>query len=124
MANIHGRLYAPLQDYELLPFTAGADLTAGTFVEVGSIVGVVAEDVLNGAEGLLIVGTPAAGMLVTKATSLAITLGDVLYYDATNNRVNKTNTNPFFGHATAAAASDATTVKAVFTMGANPLPAA
>lgn len=124
MANIHGRLYAPLQDYDLMPFTAGADLTAGTFVEVGSIVGVVVEDVLSGAEGLLIIGTPAAGMLVTKATSLAITLGDVLYYDATNNRVNKTNTNPFFGYAAAAAASDATTVKVIFTKGANPLPAA
>lgn len=120
--SIHSRLYAPLQDYDLLPFTAGADLTAGTFVEVGSIVGVVVEDVLNTAEGLLIIGTPADGMLVTKATSLAITLGDALYYDATNNRVNKTDTNPFFGFATAAAASDATTVKAIFTKAANPRP--
>lgn len=124
MANIHGRLYAPVQDYEIIPFTAGADLTAGTFVEVGSIVGVVVEDVLNGADGLLIVGTPAQGMLVTKATSLSISAGDILYYDATNNRVNKTNTNPFFGFATAAAASDATTVKAMFQHGRNPLPAA
>lgn len=124
MASIHSRLFAPLQDYDLLPFTAGADYSAGDFVEIGSIRGVVVEDVLSGAEGIAIVGTPACGMLVNKDDSLAVTLGDILYYDATNDEVDKTNTNAFFGYAVAAAADVATTVRAHFTLGHNPLPAA
>ena len=122
--SIHSRLFAPLQDYDLLPFTAGADLTAGAFVEIGSIQGVVVEDVLSGAEGIAIVGTPAVGMLVNKDDNLAVTLGDVLYYDATNDEVDKTNTNPFFGYAVAAALTAATTVRAAFSATSNPLPAA
>lgn len=124
MASIHSRLYAPLQDYDLLPFTAGADYSAGDFVEIGTIAGVVVEDVANGAEGLAIIGTPACGMLVNKDDNLAVTLGDALYYDATNNEVDKTNTNPYFGRAVAAAVLAATTVRAIFTNAANPLPAA
>lgn len=122
--SIHSRLFAPLQDYDLLSFTAGADLTAGAFVEIGSIQGVVVEDVLSGAEGIAIVGTPAVGMLVNKDDNLAVTLGDVLYYDATNDEVDKTNTNPFFGYAVAAALQAATTVRAAFSATSNPLPAA
>lgn len=122
--SIHSRLFAPLQDYDIIPFTAGANLTAGAFVEIGSIRGVVVEDVLSGADGLAIVGTPAAGMLVDKDGNLAITLGDVLYYDATNDEVDKTNTNAFFGYATAAALTAAATVRAVFSFSRNPLPAA
>lgn len=122
--SIHTRLFAPLQEYDVLPFTAGGDLVAGAFVEIGSIRGVVVEDVLTGAEGLAIIGTPSCGMLVNKDDSLAVTLGDILYYDATNDEVDKTNTNAFFGYAIAAAADVATTVRAVFSYSRNPLPAA
>lgn len=124
MASIHSRLFAPLQDYDVHPFTAGADYVAGDFVEIGQIRGVVVEDVANGAEGLAIVGTPACGMNVDKETSLAITAGDILYYDATNDVVDKTNTNAFFGYAVASAGSSDVLVRARFQHGHNPLPAA
>lgn len=49
--------------------------------------------------------------LMAKEAPLVITKGDKVYWDATNNNIDKTNTNKPFGFCVEDAASAATTVK-------------
>ena len=99
-----------VQEGKVMPWTNGtsADVTAGTVVVVGTLVGVVLGDVADGAEGEVAIGEV---WTVAKETSLVIDQGDSVYWDDTNNRIDKTDTNVYAGKAFAGAVSAATTVQ-------------
>ncbi len=104
--------------------TLGSGETAfasGKMYKVGAQVGVIlsltrlGQTVFNNvasAQGDIAVVALEGVFTVAKATSLAISVGDALYYDATNAVVNKTASgNTFAGFAHEAAGSAATEVK-------------
>ena len=121
-------LRSPLKNCKTLKFTAGADITVNTpgsgsnvfdpfFQASNQLAGFVLENVLNGADGVLIYATDSQGYLVPKATG-AIALGAAVYWDPDGTRVAVTGqTNPgagtttddathtFIGYAVEAAAS-------------------
>ena len=94
---------------------------SGKLYKMSAIVGVIVsltrlgQTVMNNvasAAGDIAVVALEGVFTVPKATSLAISVGDALYYDATNLVVNKTASgNTFCGYAHEAAGSAATTVK-------------
>lgn len=93
-----------------MPYTnaTGSAIAKGTVIEFGAMVGIALGTIANGATGELAISEV---WTVAKETSLVITQGDLVYWDATNDRVDKTNTNIPCGKAYASAASDATTVQ-------------
>ena len=116
MGSANSKLKVPLASCDTYPVTNSGEstLSAGAFNTVGSLLGVIYDDIAAGEDGVMIIRAPAMGMAVPKAGSLAISEGDVLYYDSGEAEVNKTNTNPFFGYATADAGEAATEVYATF----------
>ena len=96
-----------VQPGENLTIPAPADVKSGDVVVVGALVGVAAGDALTGAD--LDVCTVGVYTL-PKVSALAISVGDLVYFDAATKLVNKTNTNPKIGHAVAAAANPSPTV--------------
>jgi len=93
---------------------------SGKAYKIGVTVGVISSLTRNGqtvmsdaasAQGDVAVVKLKGVYTLPKATSLAITQGDALYWDNTNKVLNKTASgNTFAGFAHASAASDATTV--------------
>ena len=86
----------------------GTALVSGEVVVVGTLVCVALGAIANGATGELAI---CEVWELAKETPLVIDQGDLVYWDDTNNRIDKTNTNVLAGRAFAAAASAATTVK-------------
>ena len=96
-------------------------VAVGELYKVGLQIGVVlsltrlGQTVMNNvasAEGDIAVVALEGVFTVPKATSLAIAVGDILYYDVADANLNKTATDNFFaGFAHEAAGSAATTVK-------------
>lgn len=74
---------------DIVPFTASANQTAGDVVVVQGRVGVVKDDVVSGAKGLMIVGTDELGILMPKATG-AISRHAKLYWDEDGDPVGGT----------------------------------
>lgn len=104
MANGH------IREGKTLPYTngTGSAIAAGTVIEMGAMIGVALGDIANGATGMIAVDEVWE---LSKETGVAFTIGDQLYWDADNNRLDKTNTNIPCGKAAANAASDATTAQ-------------
>lgn len=86
----------------------GSTITSGSVVEFTGMIGVALGDIANGASGEVAV---CEVWELPKEAPLVITQGDQVYWDATNNNVDKTNTNIPCGKAAASAASAATTVQ-------------
>jgi len=91
-----------------MPYTAGSDITMGTVIEFADMIGIALADIANGATGELAI---TEVWELTKETGVTISQGDQVYWDADNNRVDKTNTNIPCGKAWAGAAENATKVQ-------------
>lgn len=109
-----------IQEGNTLTITAGADITSGSPVKVGNIVGIALGDIANGATGQIKI----KGVFeLPKKASLAISEGDVCHWDASPGEVTKTQGDGYFlGFAVEAAAGDDTVVK-VLLVQASPLDA-
>lgn len=95
--------------------TAGGTITAGDVYEGVNSIGVYLEDAVSGdAVAVAMQGE----WEIDKETGVVFTLGDFLYYDATNDRLDKTATNIPAGLATAAAATGATRARVLLGAGA------
>lgn len=103
------------QPGDVLDFPAGADKSAGDVEELATFIGVWLEDVTSGNNGPLLVKNAVVNL--AKETGVVFTPGDVLYWDATNNRLDKTDTNIPAGIAAAAAATGDTEAKILLVPG-------
>jgi predicted RecA/RadA family phage recombinase len=101
---------AYVQDGKILTLAPGAAVSAGVGYLFGaSIFGVAIENVAISTNGAFIV---EGVVTIGKTSALAIDVGDRLFWDATNNVVNKTSTaQQQVGVAVAAAANPSATVK-------------
>jgi predicted RecA/RadA family phage recombinase len=100
-----------IQEGEHLEFTngTGSTIKSGSPVFVGKIVGVALGDVANGAKGQM--RTEGVFEFAKKA-SLAISAGDVVFWDSTPGEVTKTDADGvFIGYAVEAVAGAGTKVK-------------
>lgn len=106
MKNFHSN-----GDY--ITFTAGAALTSGMIVKVGSLFGVATGDIANGEEGVLSL-KGVYTLPKTSGASTALTVGGPVYFDtsaaATGAVSGNTESaaNPLCGYALEAAADGAT----------------
>jgi predicted RecA/RadA family phage recombinase len=99
-----------VQKGDAIDITAGANIAAGEIVIIGgTLIGVAERAIANGDVGSVSV----EGVYdVAKEAALAISLGDIVYFVAANNNVNKTSAgNTKFGMCVAAALAADTTVK-------------
>lgn len=97
-----------IQTGAVLTLTPAYDVASGAGCQVGAaLFGVAADAVKSGAAGEF----RTTGVFELKKTSaLAISVGDIIYWDNTAKEVNKTNTNLRIGVAVAAAANPSATV--------------
>lgn len=93
-----------------MPYTnaTGSAIAKDTVIEFGAMVGIALGAIANGSTGELAISEV---WTMTKEAPLVITQGDKLYWDATNDNVDKTNTNIPCGIAYASAASADTSVQ-------------
>lgn len=99
-----------LQEGEILSLAPGADVAVGVGYLFGtSLFGVACENISNGVVGAF----QTCGVVeIAKTSALAISVGDRLFWDATNKCVNKTKTaQQCVGIAVADAANPSATVK-------------
>lgn len=99
-----------IQEGKIMTWTngTGAAIASGDVVVVGTLVCVALGDIASTAVGELAIGEVWE---VAKETPLVIDQGDLVYWDDTNNRIDKTNTNVLAGRAFKGAVSAATTVQ-------------
>lgn len=104
-----------VQRGDVVTVPAPAVVTSGKLVVIGSLVGVAQKDAANGADLPLV----TEGVIrYAKVSALAIAVGDKVYYDSTNDQLNKTASgNTLVGIAVAAAANPSATVE--FKLGAT-----
>jgi len=97
-----------VQRGDTLDVTAAAAISSGDVVVIGSIIGVSNVDAeIGDSFALDVVGV----FTLPKTSALAISVGDVLYYDAANKVVNKTASgNTKIGVAVTAAANPSPSV--------------
>lgn len=87
---------------------SGADaIAAGDVVSLTTRIGIAATDIAKGETGTLAV---SGVFTIPKTASLAIALGDKVYFNTTTKQITKTDTDVPAGWAVAAAAADATEV--------------
>lgn len=99
-----------IQEGDVLTLTPGAAVASGVGYLFGTgLFGVAVGDVANGVAGEFC----TEGVIeIAKTSALAISVGDRLYWDATNKVVNKTSTaQQCVGIAVEAAANPSSTVK-------------
>ena len=97
-----------IQEGEVWPFTATANVASGDLVAVGSVVGVAITDVANGASGLI----QTEGVFEVGKETGAISQGDALYLKATTGKVTTASEgNVLVGYAFASALSAGITVE-------------
>ncbi len=98
-----------------MPYTngGGSTIAAGTVIELADMIAVALGDIAVGATGELAVGEV---WTLAKESGVAFTQGDQLYWDATNDNLDKTNTNIPAGKAYADAASGDTTAKVILNL--------
>lgn len=95
------------QDAETFEFVPASNVTSGSLVLVGKYVGVAIKDVAAGERG---VAVKTGKFVLPKGTGTAFSLGDALYWDATNGYLVKSASgNTFVGLAAKDAAAAATT---------------
>lgn len=103
-----------VQEGKTLNYTAGADITSGQFVLVGTIGGVAKADIANGKTGAVHV----CGVFSLPKASGAVTQGAKLYWDESESEVTTTATdNTLIGVAAAAAASGDSNVHVLLNVG-------
>ncbi len=103
-----------VQEGKTLNYTAGADITSGQFVLVGTIGGVAKTDIANGKTGAVHV----CGVFSLPKASGAVTQGAKLYWDESESEVTTTATdNTLIGVAAAAAASGDSNVHVLLNVG-------
>lgn len=97
------------QDGSRMRYTAGADITSGDVVVVGSRIGIATADIANGAVGELAM----EGVFeLAKKSADTFTQGAVVYWDNTNDELTTTSTdNTLAGYVTEAAASSVVLAK-------------
>lgn len=96
------------QPGDTITVTAPAAVASGDGVLVGSLFGVANYSADNGAE----VEIKTTGVFeLPKTSALAISVGDLLYWDNSAEVVNKTNTNKLIGVAVSAAANPSASVE-------------
>ena len=101
---------------EAIQFTAGANITSGSPVLIGDMVGVAVTDVANGAVG---VANLEGVYTLAKVPADVIAQGVVLYWNAGASQVTTTvATNKRVGRAYTAAAASTTTVNVRLSQGA------
>ena len=83
-----------VQNGSNLTITAGAAISSGDFVVVGSIVGVAVTDIANGASGAIACDGVFSG---TKASGAALAVGDVAYLNSTGKLTNTATSNDAVG---------------------------
>lgn len=97
-----------IQKGNTIDYTAAAAIAAGDVVSLGSRIGVAAGDIPAGAVGALSV----EGVFeIDKTASLAIAVGDAVYFNAASKNVTKTNSDVPAGWAVAAATAADTVVR-------------
>lgn len=98
-----------IQPGEVIDYTAGSALTAGTVVVIGVRIGVLLTDLESGETG----AAQVTGVFeITKLTTDDVARGVLLYWDATNSRLTTTASgNTLAGYAWKAAGTSATTVQ-------------
>lgn len=97
------------QPGDTITVTAPAAVASGDGVLVGSLFGVANFSADSGAE----VEIKTTGVFeLPKTSALAISVGDLLYWDNSAKVLNKTNTNKLVGVAVSAAANPSATVEA------------
>ena len=98
-----------VQDGDVLALAPGADVASGIGYLFGTLFGVAVGAVANGVVGEFIV---EGVVTIGKTSALAISVGDRLFWDATNKVVNKTTTaQQCVGVAVEAASNPSPTVK-------------
>lgn len=98
-----------VQPGETLSLAPSADVASGVGHLFGTLFGVATADVLSGVAGPFIT---EGVVTIAKTSALAISVGDRLFWDATNKVVNKTTTaQQCVGVAVEAAANPSATVK-------------
>ncbi len=104
-----------VQRGDVVTVPAPANVTSGKLVVISSLIGVAQKDAASGADVPLV----TEGVFrYAKVSALAIAVGDKLYYDSTNDQLNKTASgNTLVGIATAVAANPSPTVE--FKLGAT-----
>ena len=78
------------QDGRTMNYLSAGGVAAGVVIEFASSIGIVVDDIAAGAVGVLLMLGVAE---LAKETGVVFTQGDALYWDAANNRLDKTNTN-------------------------------
>ncbi|MBB3965946.1 DUF2190 family protein [Rhizobium metallidurans] len=103
------------QKGDVITVAAPAAVTSGKLVVIGSLVGVAQKDAANGADVPIV----TEGVIrYAKVSALAIAVGDKVYYDSTNDQLNKTASgNTLVGIAVVPAANPSPTVE--FKLGAT-----
>lgn len=97
-----------VQRGDTLSIPALADIASGAVVISGSIIGIASGDAVSGAT----VDVATSGVFnLPKVSALAISVGDIVYYDAATGLVNKTSSaNTKVGVAVTAAANPSASV--------------
>lgn len=96
-----------IQPGDTVTVSAPATVASGAGVLVGSLFGVACGAAASGAE----VEVKTTGVFeLPKTSALAISVGDLIYWDNTAKEVNKTNTNKAIGVAVSAAANPSASV--------------
>lgn len=90
-----------VQPGKVIPFTAAANHAAGAVVRIGQILGVVKDDVLNGAEGLAEI---EGVFTVPKVSGAVIAIGESLTWDASAAAFDDNAATPATGDVTGPAA--------------------
>ena len=97
-----------IQKGDVITVTASADITGGSMVKVGDLIGIAVTDIANGAKGEV----KLTGVFEVGKESDDIAIGAKLYYKAATGTVTTTATsNTFAGYAFAAAGTAAATVQ-------------
>ncbi len=101
MAETGLRLRCPMSQCKTIKFTAPTGgKVAGQLYAVGSLVGVVVEDVDAGEEGVLIYSAPKVIVDARQGTSYVFTAGDKVYYRSAGPDVTPASTgNTLIGRA-------------------------
>lgn len=108
-----------VQTGNIIQYTAGADITSGSVVKMGQILGVALTDIANGATGSVAV---SGVFTVPKVTAAVIAQGEALTWDVSAGKFDDNAATPATGDVTGAAAvaweaagSSATTLAVRFT---------
>ena len=93
--------------------TGGAAIAANTVIEFAAMIGITTGIIAPGATGTVAISEV---WTLPKDATVAVTQGDQLYWDATSDSVDKTNTNVPCGKAYASALQAGTEVQVILNM--------